>query len=159
MKVKENIWKFMKIYEHIYNSWTSIKNDEHLWKDMKGYILYSGKMKLSYIGLPKKNNIFEQRKCKSCFSGKHCLWHVKHVSKSLCLWNYPKVNTNILRQPASPKTITQVKCSNEIWTFTFPANMWLWKVGKKIWLQKIRLQTAVSRLSCRASMSAPVSSP
>ena len=104
MKINENQWKSIRINK---NLWKSMKINRNLWKSMKinkspwnpwacmgyicfekknSYMLYSKEINTSHICPPKRNKLFQQRKWKSGFSGKHWLWPVKRKSKSWFRW-------------------------------------------------------------------------
>ena len=108
MQIYKNLSKSIKIYENqcksMYNLWKSMNIYENLWTYMKimeihdiygmyllrtkkmGYILCSKHIHASHICPPKRNKLSEHRKWKLMFSGKHRLWPVNYISKSIFLW-------------------------------------------------------------------------
>ena len=153
MEIHQNLSKSLKMRE---NLWTSMKIYKTLWKSMKsmnmygiylfrkkemGYILYSKNINASRICPPKRNMLFEQRKWKSRFSGKHGLWPAKYISKSLFWWKSEMIPRSFRsfcpsRFPVKPRQ-----------KFSFWQKCWKW-VFQKVWDSVWGLYSTIEHTFC-----------
>ena len=141
MNIYENLWKLMNIYDE--NTWKPGKCTGYICfeKRRMGYILYSKNINASQICPPKRNILFQQRKYKSGFSGKHGLWFVKCLSKSWILWNHEIIPRSIQTFWPSRfliKPQEKISCWQKCWNPFFP----------KVWDSFLATYSIICHNSC-----------